>query len=158
MTGNKTLWWFVVHSQEETLSKLEVNWEKVKLQTGWTLQKCYMPANCTIEEQLSSHPESQPDNVVQSHEQPTTKDAPSQPEHPESEHQSDDSLQSPTRSSESQPDCQSSSQHSRQQPEPGSSENASEISNDTQSDMNMAQLNSTNDFLDGGSLHHPCPQ
>lgn len=41
LAGSKTLWWFVVHNQEEMLCKLDTDWEKVKLQTGWTLQKCY---------------------------------------------------------------------------------------------------------------------
>ena len=45
LTGNKTLWWFVIHCQEEILCKLDAEWEKVKLQTGWTLQKCYKPSN-----------------------------------------------------------------------------------------------------------------
>ena len=37
-------WWFVVHTQEDILSKLDAEWKKVKVQTGWTLQHCYMPA------------------------------------------------------------------------------------------------------------------
>ena len=45
LTGNKMLWWFVIHCEEEILCKLDAEWEKVKFQTGWTLQKCYKPAN-----------------------------------------------------------------------------------------------------------------
>ena len=43
LTRGKDVWWFVVHSQEETLCKLADEWENVKVQTGWTLQHCYKP-------------------------------------------------------------------------------------------------------------------
>ena len=74
LTGNKTLWWFVVHCQEEILCKLDTNWEKVNLQTGWTLQKCYMPANCN-NEQLS------PQSNINVQPQSATPCASSQPDH-----------------------------------------------------------------------------
>lgn len=44
LPGGKTTWWFVIHTHEYILCKLDEEWEKVKMQTGWALQHCYMPA------------------------------------------------------------------------------------------------------------------
>ena len=42
LRNNKSAWWFVIHGQEADLNALETQWEKVQLQTGWSLQPCYM--------------------------------------------------------------------------------------------------------------------
>ena len=42
--SNKVLWWFIVHGAESDLIILEQNWEKVQIQTLWSLQNCYMPS------------------------------------------------------------------------------------------------------------------
>ena len=44
LSGNKLVWWFVLHCNEEVLCKLDGKWEKVQAQTGWRLQCCYMPS------------------------------------------------------------------------------------------------------------------
>ena len=44
LPGNKLIWWFVIHCDEETLCLLDTEWEKVHAQTGWSLQCCYMPS------------------------------------------------------------------------------------------------------------------
>ena len=53
--GNKTMWWFVVHGQESVLSALDTEWEKVQLQTKWSLERCFMPSSVTSLE-LKMHP------------------------------------------------------------------------------------------------------
>lgn len=45
LLGNKLIWWFVIHSDEEILCMLDTEWKKVHAQTGWSLQCCYMPSN-----------------------------------------------------------------------------------------------------------------
>lgn len=40
--NNKICWWHVVSDDGNGLEKFEKEWEVVKLQTGWTLEKCFM--------------------------------------------------------------------------------------------------------------------
>ena len=42
---NKTRWWHIVSGDEGDLDKLEGEWEAVKLQTGWKLEKCFVDGN-----------------------------------------------------------------------------------------------------------------
>ena len=42
---NKTHWWHIVSGDEGDLDKLEGEWEAVKLQTGWKLEKCFVDGN-----------------------------------------------------------------------------------------------------------------
>ena len=42
--GSKCIWWYVIHGSESDLTALENEWERVKLQTSWTLEPCFMPA------------------------------------------------------------------------------------------------------------------
>ena len=44
LLNNKSMWWFVIHSEESVLSALDAEWEKVYLQTKWSLKRCYMPS------------------------------------------------------------------------------------------------------------------
>ena len=39
----------MVHDKEVALQALESKWERVKLQTGWCLEKCTKPVNCANE-------------------------------------------------------------------------------------------------------------
>ena len=43
LSNNKIAWWFIIHGQETELGTLEAQWERVQLQTGWSLQPYYMP-------------------------------------------------------------------------------------------------------------------
>ena len=45
LLGNKLIWWFVIHCDEEILRMLDTEWEKVHAQMGWSLQCCYMPSS-----------------------------------------------------------------------------------------------------------------
>ena len=45
LPDNKFVWWFVLHSNEEVMYKLDAEWEKVQAQTGWKLQCYYMPCH-----------------------------------------------------------------------------------------------------------------
>jgi len=45
LPGNKIRWWFLVYMEEDSLQKLELEWEKVSLQTSWKLEPCHAPAN-----------------------------------------------------------------------------------------------------------------
>ena len=40
-----TRWWHVISSDEQTMHKLEEEWEKVKIQTSWNLTQCLSYAN-----------------------------------------------------------------------------------------------------------------
>ena len=42
LPNNKSMWWFVIHSQESVLSVLEAEWDKVHLQTNWSLERCFI--------------------------------------------------------------------------------------------------------------------
>lgn len=42
MRNNKIRWWHIISGDEDNLEKLEKEWEVVKAQTGWKLEKCYM--------------------------------------------------------------------------------------------------------------------
>jgi hypothetical protein len=53
ISGNKVLWWFVVHGAESDLVTLEQNWDQVQTQTLWLLQNCYMSPQTT---QPEDHP------------------------------------------------------------------------------------------------------
>ena len=37
--GN-TQWWFILKGDEDILKKLEIEWNSVRLETGWMLQHC----------------------------------------------------------------------------------------------------------------------
>ena len=39
-SGEKTQWWFVLKSEEETLANLEKEWNKIHLQTNWKIEPC----------------------------------------------------------------------------------------------------------------------
>ena len=41
-TNNKSVWWFVIHGQESILCTLDAEWEKVRFQTNWSLEQCFM--------------------------------------------------------------------------------------------------------------------
>ncbi len=45
LPNNKTRWWHIVSGDESDLEKLEREWESVKIQTGWKLEKCYIDEN-----------------------------------------------------------------------------------------------------------------
>ena len=45
LPNNKTRWWHIVSGDESDLEKLEGEWESVKIQTGWKLEKCYIDEN-----------------------------------------------------------------------------------------------------------------
>ena len=45
LPGNKIRWWFLLYMDEDSLQKLESEWEKVSLQTSWKLEPCHAPAN-----------------------------------------------------------------------------------------------------------------
>ena len=42
---NKTRWWHIVSGDEGDLDKLEGEWEAVRLQMGWKLEKCFVDEN-----------------------------------------------------------------------------------------------------------------
>ncbi len=42
--AGKVKWWFLVKGVEDDLSKLEGEWQQVKVQTAWRLETCYLPA------------------------------------------------------------------------------------------------------------------
>ena len=46
LSNNKVVWWFIVHGEElSDLSILERDWDKVEVQTLWSLESCYMSSN-----------------------------------------------------------------------------------------------------------------
>lgn len=45
LAENKTIWWFVIHGDEQDLCKLDEEWDKVHLQTNWRLENCFAPSN-----------------------------------------------------------------------------------------------------------------
>lgn len=47
LANNKSVWWFVVHGAEGDLTILEQEWDRVRDQTLWSLQNCYMSPNTT---------------------------------------------------------------------------------------------------------------
>ena len=61
---NKVVWWFVVHGTESDLVILERDWEKVQMQTLWSLENCYMPSLSTT--QSEDLPGTHTENVTQS--------------------------------------------------------------------------------------------
>ena len=42
------MWWVVVHGQKSVLSALDTEWEKVQLQTTWSLEQCFMGSSVTL--------------------------------------------------------------------------------------------------------------
>ena len=42
MDSGHTRWWFVLRGEEEVLTKLEGEWEHVRLQLPWKLEPCFM--------------------------------------------------------------------------------------------------------------------
>ena len=54
LANNKVLWWFIVHGAESDLVVLERDWDKVQVQTLWSLQNCYMPSNTAQPENNTS--------------------------------------------------------------------------------------------------------
>ena len=67
LSNNKIAWWFIIHGQESELGTLEAQWERVQLQTGWTLQPCYMPKD---EQQARANAICIPEEPVNSTEEP----------------------------------------------------------------------------------------
>lgn len=59
--NNKTLWWFVVHGNENDLTTLENLWDKIQCQTLWQLQSCFKPLQSASES--SDDPMSDPKRV-----------------------------------------------------------------------------------------------
>lgn len=45
LNNNKIRWWHIVSGDEGDLEKLEGEWESVKIQTGWKLEKCFVDEN-----------------------------------------------------------------------------------------------------------------
>ena len=45
LAENKTIWWFVIHGDEQDLCTLDDDWDKVHLQTNWRLENCFAPSN-----------------------------------------------------------------------------------------------------------------
>ena len=46
LNNNKIRWWHIVSGdQPGDLEKLEGEWESVKIQTGWKLEKCFVDEN-----------------------------------------------------------------------------------------------------------------
>ena len=45
MHDNKTRWWHIVSGDEGDLDKLEGEWEAVRLQMGWKLEKYFVDGN-----------------------------------------------------------------------------------------------------------------
>ena len=43
LQNGKCMWWFVIHHKEEVMQALEAEWESLKLQTGWCLERCMKP-------------------------------------------------------------------------------------------------------------------
>ena len=43
LASGHTRWWFVLRSEEEVLTQLEGEWERVGLQLAWKLEPCFMP-------------------------------------------------------------------------------------------------------------------
>ena len=39
---NKSVWWYIVHADEEVLCDLETKWESIQLQLKWKLEHCFM--------------------------------------------------------------------------------------------------------------------
>ena len=39
---NKSVWWYIVHTDEKVLCDLESKWESIELQLDWKLEQCYM--------------------------------------------------------------------------------------------------------------------
>ena len=67
--SGRTIWWFVIHADEAVLSELDEKWDRVHVQTSWTLNQCTKPADTTVidsEEAPTSHTRSY------NHEQPPT--------------------------------------------------------------------------------------
>ena len=52
---NKTRWWHIVSGDEGDLDKLEGEWEIVKLQTEWKLEKCFVDENFLRTQRLPSN-------------------------------------------------------------------------------------------------------
>ena len=43
--SRKSIWWFVIHTDEAVLSELDVKWDSVNVQTFWILNQCTKPAD-----------------------------------------------------------------------------------------------------------------
>ena len=54
LSNNKAVWWFIVHGEESDLHILEHDWDKVKVQTLWSLESCYMSSNAAQPESHTS--------------------------------------------------------------------------------------------------------
>ena len=51
LANSKTIWWFVIHGDEQDLCTLDGDWDKVHLQTNWRLEHCYAPSKSTNDNQ-----------------------------------------------------------------------------------------------------------
>ena len=122
------------------LCKLDTDWDKVKLQTGWTLQRCYMPAGCNEEQpspRTNSSMQLQPATPCASSQQP-------QPEH----HAVNISITSQGEATAN--------------PGPENDEMATDLTRDTNSVGQTTEIISpthspTDPFLDPQTHHHPSP-
>ena len=54
LSNNKAVWRFIVHGEESDLHILEHDWDKVKVQTLWSLENCYMSPNAAQPESHTS--------------------------------------------------------------------------------------------------------
>ena len=113
LLGSKSIWWFVIHgSTESNLIVLEKEWEKVEIQTSWTLEPCLM-AGPPPDTSLSQNPSSQIDETTSGSKSPTLSGASEKPtrngvqlptqNYSESEKIIPTSRDLPTPSNESQP-------------------------------------------------------
>ena len=65
LPNNKSVWWFVIHGQESLLSTLDAEWDKVHLQTKWSLERCYMTgSNATEATELHSQVQASSDATI----------------------------------------------------------------------------------------------
>jgi len=46
--NNSVQWWFLVRGTEATLQSLEQQWERIRVQTSWKLERCHKPASSEV--------------------------------------------------------------------------------------------------------------
>ena len=79
---NKSAWWFVIHGQESELSSLQLQWEKVQMQTGWSLQPCYMPKAKNTDAAVAHIPSHDSQQLNPTSDNPATGPQPQNSTHP----------------------------------------------------------------------------
>ena len=77
LLGSKSIWWFVIHGSEPNLTVLE-EWEKVEIQTSWTLEPCLM-AGPPPDTSLSQNSSFQTEEIASGSNSPTLSSASEKP-------------------------------------------------------------------------------